>query len=83
MPRSWHDIQAHADHLLAHPEATPAGLDHLRLAVVELGIAASRVEAKVLEARRLGKSWETISAVLGVSRQAAWQQYSGKETCNG
>lgn len=51
----------------------------LLLAVLATGSA--KVEAKVGElvrySRRSGKSWTEIGRGLGVSKQAAWERYSG------
>ena len=52
------------------------------LSAVELLERASRVLAELLvnevaQARLMGHSWEQLGQALLISRQAAWQRYSG------
>jgi ClpX C4-type zinc finger protein len=56
------------DELLAALPATAEAVDR----------AADDVRDHVEMLRRRGVSWEKIAAVLGVSRQAAWERFSGE-----
>nr|WP_285492922.1 ClpX C4-type zinc finger protein [Actinomadura sp. NBRC 104425] len=54
-------------------------LDH----IPRVAAAADQVEANlrswVQELRRRGVTWARIGAALGISRQAAWERFSGEE----
>jgi hypothetical protein len=56
------------DELLAALPATAEAVDR----------AADGVRDHVEMLRRRGVSWEKIAAVLGVSRQAAWERFSNE-----
>jgi hypothetical protein len=51
-----------------------AGNDLSRLAS-ERDLLENRIRAQVHTVIRLGGSWTTVSAALGVSKQAAWERY--------
>jgi hypothetical protein len=50
-------------------------LQSLREAHEQLQGNDERVSRLVAAARELGSSWRSIGAVLGVSKQAAWERY--------
>ncbi len=51
--------------------------------LVMLTFGRARVEDKTVEVVRAcrdnGKSWTQIGEILGVSKQAAWERYSGED----
>jgi hypothetical protein len=51
--------------------------------LVMLAYGRARLEDKIVEVVRVcrenGKSWTQIGEILGVSKQAAWERYSGED----
>lgn len=51
--------------------------------LVTLAYGRARVEDKIAEVVRVcrenGKSWTQIGQILGVSKQAAWERFSGED----
>lgn len=75
---AWHVSMA-----LPQDVSTATGvLDPLVMLVV-LAYGRARVEDKMFEVvracRDAGKSWTQIGEVLGVSKQAAWERFSGED----
>lgn len=57
-----------------HDEALST-LDRRHAAAV---LAEAELRLSIAAARGRGASWASIGAALGVSRQAAWERYSGE-----
>ncbi len=54
-------------------------LDHVpRMAVVAQQVETT-LRSWVLELRRRGVTWAKIGAALGITRQSAWERFSGEE----
>jgi len=81
LERAAADAEAWLDSL--DPATTPAedAADLRRVGLALRGAAAAETELAdaVAAARQHGRSWGDIALVLGVSRQAARQRYSGHE----
>ena len=83
MPRSIHDILAHADELadrLEHYEPSPGDERPVEEYLLErAAIARAQSERQVVDAvttaRSKGVSWRRIGELLGTSAQAAQQRY--------
>ncbi|MGH7775563.1 MAG: ClpX C4-type zinc finger protein [Candidatus Dormibacterales bacterium] len=54
-------------------------LEQLRMAGPQMGLAEEHVRTVVAELRRRGTAWAQIGAALGISRQSAWERFSGEE----
>lgn len=59
--------------------ATPVALDQLRLAGQQMRLTENHVRGAVTDLRRRGMSWRQIGDALGISRQSAWERFSGEE----
>jgi hypothetical protein len=57
----------------------PAALDQLRLAGQQMRLTENHVRGAVTDLRRRGMSWRQIGDALGISRQSAWERFSGEE----
>lgn len=57
----------------------PAALDQLRMAGQQMRLTENHVRAAVTDLRRRGMSWRQIGEALGISRQSAWERFSGEE----
>ncbi len=49
------------------------------LAETDGDLAPSALDLTVKELRRRGVTWARIGAALGISRQAAWERFSGED----
>jgi hypothetical protein len=58
-------------------------LDHLLAVLPTYAIAGAQVERNLTEcvrkARELGATWARIGETLGMTRQSAWERFSGEE----
>lgn len=54
-------------------------LDQLRLAGQQMRLKERHVYGAVSELRQRGMSWAQIGGALGISRQSAWERFSGEE----
>jgi hypothetical protein len=54
-------------------------LDQLRLAGQQFHIVEAHVRGAVAELRKRGTSWAQIGEALGISRQSAWERFSGED----
>ena len=88
MPRTVHDILAHADELAqrfedyepsSEDERDPAAFTALRDAALSRSRAEASVVAAVADARAHGYSWVTIGSLLGTSGEAARQRYGSSQ----
>jgi hypothetical protein len=79
-------------HVIGNPPALPPGLssweedldlDKVLASLPRMAAAGAQVEANlsrfVLRARALGATWAAIGAALGMTRQSAWERFSGEE----
>lgn len=57
----------------------PVLLDQLRLASQQFQLIEAHVRGAVAELRRRGTSWAQIGSALRISRQSAWERFSGEE----
>jgi hypothetical protein len=70
---------------MALPQNVSASADDIDplVMLVMLAFGAARIEDKMTEVvracRDYGKSWTQIGQALGVSKQAAWERYSGED----
>jgi hypothetical protein len=70
---------------MALPEAVATATDDIDplMMLVMLAFGRARVEDKMFEVVRVcrenGKSWTQIGEVLGVTKQAAWERFSGED----
>lgn len=53
-------------------------LDQLRLAGQQMRFAERHVHRAVTELRQRGLTWAQIGGALGISRQSAWERFSGE-----
>jgi hypothetical protein len=60
---------------LACPGGPAADLELVEVANQTLCVARGDLDEAVLRARQAGRSYAEIGAVLGVSRQAAWERF--------
>ena len=64
--------------MTSRSKAPPAAID-AGIVLMRLSADRDRIEEKihrqVLKVLKLGGSWTTVSAALGVSKQAAWERY--------
>jgi hypothetical protein len=80
------------DQIIGSPPSLPPGMsswgEDLRLDVVlsslpRMAAAGAQVESNlaryVMRAKRLGATWAAIGASLGMTRQSAWERFSGEE----
>ncbi|MEJ5946488.1 hypothetical protein WDZ17_14420 [Pseudokineococcus basanitobsidens] len=88
MPRTVHDILAHADELAQrfedyepseHDERDPQSYLALREAVLSRSRAERSITEAVAGARAHGYSWSSIGALLGTSGEAARQRYGSTQ----
>jgi hypothetical protein len=56
------------------PAAIDAGIVLMRLSAERTKLD-DQIHGQVLKVLKLGGSWTTVSAALGVSKQAAWERY--------
>lgn len=54
-------------------------LDQLRIAGQQIRLTEQHVDAAVRELRKRGMSWAAVGGALGISRQSAWERFSGEE----
>ncbi|HEX2424928.1 MAG TPA: AsnC family protein [Actinomycetota bacterium] len=54
-------------------------LDDLRVACAASGAVDKLIRQTVEDARRHGYSWAEIGRALGISKQSAWERFSGEE----
>jgi ATP-dependent Clp protease ATP-binding subunit ClpX len=60
-------------------EMSGPSLEKLRTLGQALGAAEERLRPLVGELRQAGVPWAAIGQALGVSRQAAWERFSGED----
>lgn len=63
--------------VLEDAEATGDPLSAVQLLGRATGLLRELLVAEVAQARMGGHSWEQLGLTLGITRQAAWQRYSG------
>ena len=79
-------------HIISHPPSLPPGLtsweedldlDGVLASLPRMAAAGAQVERNlsqwVLKARELGATWAVIGLALGMTRQSAWERFSGDE----
>ncbi|NYI04614.1 hypothetical protein FHU37_001557 [Allostreptomyces psammosilenae] len=54
-------------------------LDHLPRVAAHIEQAEAELRSWVLELRRRGVTWTRIGEALGITRQSAWERFSGEE----
>ena len=54
-------------------------LDQLRLSGQQMRFAERHVHRAVTELRQRGLTWAQIGGALGISRQSAWERFSGED----
>ena len=54
-------------------------LEDLRVACAASGAVNKLIRQTVADARRQGCSWAEIGASLGISKQSAWERFSGED----
>ena len=54
-------------------------LEHIPRIAVVAGQVETDLRAWVQELRRRGVAWSKIGAALGITRQSAWERFSGEE----
>ena len=54
-------------------------LEQLRLAGQHMRATEQHVRGAVVELRRRGMSWAQVGDALGISRQSAWERFSGEQ----
>jgi hypothetical protein len=54
-------------------------IEDLRVACAASGAVDKLIRQTVVEARRQGCSWAEIGRSLGISKQSAWERFSGEE----
>jgi len=78
--------------IIGSPPSLPPGLssweedldlDGVLASLPRIAAAGAQVESNlarfVIRAKRLGATWATIGASLGMTRQSAWERFSGEE----
>lgn len=78
--------------IISNPPSLPPGmssweenldLDGVLLSLPRMAAAGAQVERSLVHwvhrARALGATWATIGASLGMTRQSAWERFSGEE----
>jgi hypothetical protein len=54
-------------------------IDDLRVACAAAGAVEKLIRQTVADARQGGCSWAEIGDALGISKQSAWERFSGEE----
>ena len=54
-------------------------LDHIPRVAAAIDQVEADLRAWVQELRRRGVTWSRIGAALGITRQSAWERFSGEE----
>lgn len=57
----------------------PEMLDHIPRVAAHIDRAEADLRSWVLELRRRGVTWTRIGEALGITRQSAWERFSGEE----
>jgi ClpX C4-type zinc finger len=65
------------------PWESATDLDKILVSMPKIAAAGAQVEANVLawvrRARALGATWARVGEALGMTRQSAWERFSGEE----